>query len=184
MYGKYICNSLADCIQDILKPSHNYDPIPKQIIEEEIEEIEEEIEEKIEDEERNIEEEIEDEERNIEEEEREIEIEIKEDDEEEKSYYTDLSLSWECKQCNRFNHKDVSFCNYCNIHTEVQEILEEIILKVYEKNIGLYEINNNLSNSPNTTTINRMAEGYNTETNNEEASISLDLNEWACIEKE
>ena len=40
MYGKYICNSLADCIKDILKPSHNYDPIPKQIIEEEIEEIE------------------------------------------------------------------------------------------------------------------------------------------------
>jgi hypothetical protein len=168
MYGKYICNSLADCIQDILKPAHNYDPIPKQIIEEREE----------------IEEEIEDEERNIEEEKREIEIEIKEEDGEEKSYYTDLSLSWECKQCNRFNHKDVSFCNYCNIHTEVQQILEEIILKVYEKNIGLCEINNNLSNSPNTTTINRMAEEYNTEINNEEASISLDLNEWACIEKE
>ena len=29
-----------------------------------------------------------------------------------------------------------------------------------------------------------MAAAYKTETNVEEASMSLDLNEWACIEKE
>ena len=160
MYGKCICNSLADWIHNILKPPYKYEPIPKQIKEEEIEE--EEREEEIEEEEREEERDQEEREETNEKETNEKETNEKETKED---YYTDLSISWQCKQCDAFNHKDIAVCRDCNIHTEVQQVLEEIILRVYEKNIGLYETNNNLSNSPNTTTINRMAVGYKTETN-------------------
>jgi hypothetical protein len=97
--------------------------------------------------------------------------------------YTGLSESWKCNQCNRFNPIDSQVCQDCQIHQEVQKILEELIYKIYENNIGLCEVNMNLTHSPNTTTINRMA-AYKTETNTEEESMSLDLNDWACIEKE
>jgi hypothetical protein len=148
--------------------------------EEETEETEEreEIEEREKIEEREEEEEREKIEEREEEEEREKEDETEEEEEErEKEDFINLSKSWQCKQCTIFNTKHEFICQLCNTNKNIVPILEEMMDKICENNTIC-------SFSPNTTNISRMVSVYNADTYMDESDdMSINLNDWAFIEK-
>ena len=115
-----------------------------------------------------------------------------------KTNFSNLSDSWQCIICLTFNMKEHEQCAKCKIDINTIPILKDLIEDLYNEldnctnipdiitdNKILDNARNSLSltNSPNTTTINKL-DDITTTVSRVKSELSLDLTDWDYIDTE